>query len=774
MSLWAMGAQALGVGEIELNSHLNQKVVAEIPLIDASGLRADEVLVSLGTSEDFERAGVERFFYLTDLRFEVFVDGRGPRIRVMSRQPVTEPYLNFIVEVLWPNGRMLKEFTLLLDPPTYEVAVSRPDAGETSTQSTPAPEAVVATPASSGSANAPNQGSAYTRPERAAPPTPPSDGVWTNGQTLWSIAERYNPDASLTVGQYMLAIQRKNPAVFINENINRMRGGVQLQMPAAEDARELSPSEAAAEVARQTTDWRGGRVAATAPSENASETAQTTTTAPAQDEPELHAQMDASAPEVAAVDTTATDSTADQPTTGRLEIVGDTGDTGTAQSPAANADVTALQEENQRLERQVQELGYQSDREQELAASEIAVKDRQLEVKDQQLAELRKQLEDAEAQLTDRQGQPSEDQNQPEEPWWQSTMVLLAAGLIVVLAVAGVLVLVRRRKAVAATEVLDIGPKRSEARVEPLASTGKGSTPRATPAVAAAAGASAVDDLDEFEFLEDPAEDRISKVSSSAEEADAGRSSPTLQTSDVISEADIYAAYGRYPHAIGLLLGALDDNADRHDVRLKLLEVAVSANDTETFERHIQELVNRCEDQDILLAARELEESFTGNAVDRSYDSSGDVNQDGSVSDAPLADDDFSLDLDDDLLADDDAGIEGLDDLLADLDEVEERSATTAAAGSAGQKSADILSFSRPRSEDGSRVSAFSESEDPDDDGFDFGTAEDAAETKLDLAQAYIEMGDSEGAQDILNEVLSEGNPAQRQLAQSLLDNLAS
>lgn len=957
LSLWMTGVHALGVGEIELNSHLNQKLAAEIPLLDASGLRADEVLVSLGSSEDFERAGVERFYYLTDLRFEVFIDGRGPRIRVTSRQPVTEPYLNFIVEVLWPNGRMLKEFTLLLDPPTYEAAVSRPQTdGPTSTRVAPAPDRPLQEAASEESSFPAVPTSSYTRPAGAAPPSvPPSDGVSTTGQTLWGIAERYNPDASLTVGQYMLAIQRRNPDAFIRENINLMKGGVRLQMPGADEARELGAGEAAAEVARQTAKWRGDE--ADAPAVASNETPETAAPVPVQEAPELRSQMDAGVP--AEQVTSSAEAPASGPVTGRLEIVGDTGDNGAAQSPAANADVAVLQEENQRLQREVQELGYQSDREKEIAASEIAVKERQLEVKDQQLAELRKQLEAAQSQLADRRGQSSEDQNQPGTPWWQSTMVLLTAGLIVVLALVGGLVIARRRKAAAAMDA----PAVSFDRVEPVAAPAPGTMARAAAvggaSVAAVAAADDNEDRETPDFLdEESAAPSPSQGDRAEEDTDYGKPSPSMQTSDVISEADIYAAYGRYPHAIGLLLGALEDDPYRHDVRLKLLEVAVSANDSETFERHIQTLVDLCDDQDILLAARELEETFTGTTIERKAEARTEAGTEpgseaGDGADDPLSgEDDFGLDLDDDLSADsadsvdrsveeefllelddvqdpdadlpsrpaeatveehgayaalatgddqdlsavdqadtsgsdvlggdlgidfddaepietktsaarssaaaetgdalslddalddplddeldidelladldepepagsaptaapsavpedvrftrvgagsfpavepevplldpadtvtsedlladdDDLGIEDLDDLLADLDQAEERSALNPA-DPATPKTAEILTFSRPRNDDFARTPALAEPDDADDDGFDFGTAEDAAETKLDLAQAYIEMGDSDGAQDILHEVLSEGNPAQRQLAQSLLDSLAS
>ena len=113
---------ALGLGELEVDSALNERFAGSIELLDAAGFQTTEIVVSLASREDFERVGVERFFYLTNLNFEVDLSGSTPEVKVSSSQPVAEPYLNFIVEILWPRGRLLKEYTVLLDPPTFSAA----------------------------------------------------------------------------------------------------------------------------------------------------------------------------------------------------------------------------------------------------------------------------------------------------------------------------------------------------------------------------------------------------------------------------------------------------------------------------------------------------------------------------------------------------------------------------------------------------------------------------------------------------------------------------
>jgi pilus assembly protein FimV len=111
---------ALGLGEIAVESALDQPFEATIQLRNVGSLEPNEVIVNLASAEDFERVGVERFFFLSRLQFETDLSDLGrPRVHVTSRDSITEPFVNFVVEVLWPSGRLLREYTVLLDPPTY-------------------------------------------------------------------------------------------------------------------------------------------------------------------------------------------------------------------------------------------------------------------------------------------------------------------------------------------------------------------------------------------------------------------------------------------------------------------------------------------------------------------------------------------------------------------------------------------------------------------------------------------------------------------------------
>ncbi|MHC8310414.1 FimV/HubP family polar landmark protein [Pseudomonas sp. GT1P32] len=131
-SAWA---PALGLGEITLHSALNQPLRADIALVDAAGLEEGELSVSLATADEFSRAGVERLFFLNDLKFTPILRGNRSLIRVSSNKAVNEPFLNFLVQLNQPNGRVLREYTVLIDPPgtpgitpvTDEPAASSPN-----------------------------------------------------------------------------------------------------------------------------------------------------------------------------------------------------------------------------------------------------------------------------------------------------------------------------------------------------------------------------------------------------------------------------------------------------------------------------------------------------------------------------------------------------------------------------------------------------------------------------------------------------------------------
>jgi pilus assembly protein FimV len=117
-ALLSAHAYAIGLGEIQLKSALNEPLNAEIPLLQVKGLGENDILVGIAPKDDFEAAGIDRLFFLASLRFSLDLNNsKGPLVHITTDAPVREPYLNFLLEVQWPSGRLLREYTLLMDLP---------------------------------------------------------------------------------------------------------------------------------------------------------------------------------------------------------------------------------------------------------------------------------------------------------------------------------------------------------------------------------------------------------------------------------------------------------------------------------------------------------------------------------------------------------------------------------------------------------------------------------------------------------------------------------
>jgi pilus assembly protein FimV len=263
---------ALGLGEIKLESFLNEPLKAEVDLLNTGSLHADEIKVRLATREDFEKMGLERAYFLTGIKFEVDIEARGgPRIIVTSDDPVLEPYLDFIVEARWPTGRLLREYTVLVDPPVFDQTSPVISASQRveEVEGVPAPAKKTEEPAAAEKSGtqvkmrksdlAPGE-----MPERdfsaetSPTPVPGRRYMIHRDDTLWEIAQQARP-ADTSVHQTMLDIQRLNPSAFIDGNINRIKAGYIVYLPDVGDISSEDLASALAEVKQQNEDWRAGR-----------------------------------------------------------------------------------------------------------------------------------------------------------------------------------------------------------------------------------------------------------------------------------------------------------------------------------------------------------------------------------------------------------------------------------------------------------------------------------------------------------------------------------
>ncbi|MGB5629047.1 MAG: hypothetical protein WBM57_06755, partial [Woeseiaceae bacterium] len=134
---------AIGLGDIHLDSALNEPLRAEIELLSATPEELANLNVALASAETFSRYGIDRPFFLQDIEFNVQATGpNGAVVQIRSLSPITEPFLTFLVEATWSSGRLLREYTVLLDPPTYAPpAVQQAPAVEAPRRATPSDSA---------------------------------------------------------------------------------------------------------------------------------------------------------------------------------------------------------------------------------------------------------------------------------------------------------------------------------------------------------------------------------------------------------------------------------------------------------------------------------------------------------------------------------------------------------------------------------------------------------------------------------------------------------
>ena len=694
----SVDSYALGLGDVTLHTALNQPLAAEIELMQVEDLTRTEILSNLASKSDFARAGVERPSVLNGLQFktEVSPNGKGI-IKITSKDPIQEPFLNFLVEVHWPNGRLLKEYTLLLDPPVFSgrtsTSVARPEVLPASD-----PAAVTRFEYSPPASSARNQRpySFNSTPDQGSQPRPvsPSSYRVNNDDNLWNIAQQVRPDRDVTVQQTMLAIQRKNPRSFIDSNINRLKRGEILRIPDRREITSLTVNEAIAGVSRQNREWQQWR----------SQVAQldgTRSKAPALPEPK------------ATVD-------------GQLAIVSAPGATGSGQDLGGGADQNnaALQTELAMTREQLDKLSRENaelkSRLQDLDDQIVTLR-RLVEMKDDQMAVLQSRLQQSRGQE-----EPSEPQasNMPMGMPYNPLYLLL--GLIPFVGVGWLLVqrrLKKRREEDAEENAISVKKNRPKPAV---ANRG----PDASPKPVASPSAEVTAKFDQA-------------LAHAADDAEADVEDTAQQTEDPLGEADIYIAYGRLAQAEELLKQAIFNEPARNDLKLKLLKVYSESGESDKFNQVLTE-IEASGDADAIAQAAALQASFDQDLA------------------APSEDDIPDLDLDE-LDVDDSAfrssvspeSTDNADQLDVDLDKLDLEFG-----------SGDPLARDSQAAFSDQGVSSLEASLDED---FDFLSEGDEVATKLDLARAYIDMGDRDGASAILQEVLEQGTDVQKQEANMLL-----
>jgi pilus assembly protein FimV len=591
---------ALGLGDIRLSSALNEPLRAEIELLSATPEELNNIKVQLASAETFDRYGIDRPLFLTRLQFEVSKSGRaeGSVIRVSSVDPIREPFVTFLVEASWSRGRLLREYTLLLDPPTFAPppvaqapqAVIPPtrsaqvDSGQierppVSQPVEPEVEPEYSPPVVTAPRSTPPVSSEPAEETRPFDATPGSEVLVQRGDTLWGIAQRVRPDSRLSMNQTMLAIFEANPEAFAG-NINVMSAGASLRIPSADDIFRISRGDAEAEVSRQHESWSGSTgITRTQPSltlvpPDEEQTAYDSTQAPATDSTDT-ADTDEDSAEVSTGD----------PVEDRIrEIEGILADQ-EALIEIEDNELAALRAELAQLR------GEEPPAEDVVAEDEVPVD----ETADDVMAEDEAEVEAEDETAADAETEAAKPEvpriiRRPEEPGLLDKILAAVTGiwgaiggaLIVVLAI--LIWFARRaanrnsedstgvwnaldaddadRESLASTERLRALAREDDTAIV-VVEQGRGPANRddlrATSRRAAKAAASA--------------ETSASAAVESLEDTFSSETAINLDQSDPVAEADFHMAYGLYDQAADLINGALSIEPERQDLLAKLCEI---------------------------------------------------------------------------------------------------------------------------------------------------------------------------------------------------------
>jgi len=740
---------ALGLGEIEMQSALNQPMSADISLISTTGVDLSGVKISLASRAAHEYLGLSRAKILSDFSFAITEDSRGtPIIHISSTELVQEPYLEFLLEMLWQNGKMVREYTVLVDPPVTMQA--RPAVPVAPVARTPQPAPVIAEPIRQ-IRPAPAPGS--VRPAYVPAPVE-KQAVQHYGQvqrddTLWSLAKNLRPSADIGISQMMIALQRANPDAFADNNINNLHAGVTLKVPDRDAILALSKRQARAEARQQFKEWSDKRNAAEAVARQPD-----TEMSVQQDEAvvETEAQLKLTPPEGEMVAGSASGSEAGDSDSGA------SGDGNIRQQLVlASEEVEAGRAESEELQSRVQELEGQVQNMQRL-----------LELKSEELAGIQNEPGEQVAEAVVSEEMPAgEEQQSAEEAGVEAELaageespvteprsivdrlmdnpVLAGLGVLIALLLGGFLwgSMRKHRSQGLFDDEMTLDKHLTRAGGDEASSTG-------------------LNISDPGEFDEGFPDEMASHASDDA--------------NDPVTEADVYLAYGRIQQAEDVLQAALQDDPENVAIRSKLLSVYHAAGNAAAFNSaagEFRELVADDDGQWQRIAAlgnelspgNELYRSETeapaeqDNVVDFDMDLSepGDASpQAGEIAEADAAVQELDM------------GTETVDAAVQELDMGEIAEADTAV----HELEMDTETVETEILPESIEFTLDDEDEYENEAEGLLASADEVA-TKLDLARAYLDMEDPDGARSILQEVIDEGDEEQKSEAQSLISKIA-
>lgn len=246
-----MSLYALGLGNLKVESSLDQPFKAEIELIDIGSASLATIKVGLADPENFERVGIERALVLDLLHFKIEKNAQGQFvIKIESLERMTEPYMELVVDIAWPNGQLYKAYTVLLDPPGYQLVSPKVHSGITHYKSSS-----YGYGSEAGVVNKTILTTVEHNPvERNDGKEKTTYGPTVTNENVWQIAQRYKT-SEVILPQVVLAIVGANPEAFSEGNLNGLKVGVRLKIPATKEIENIPADLATQEVMAHDKAW---------------------------------------------------------------------------------------------------------------------------------------------------------------------------------------------------------------------------------------------------------------------------------------------------------------------------------------------------------------------------------------------------------------------------------------------------------------------------------------------------------------------------------------
>ncbi len=259
--LWGTPSWALGLGRINVQSGLGEALRAEIEVTSITPEESASLRLRVASPDAYRAAGIEYNAALggAQVTLQRLPDGR-PVVKVSSDRSLLEPFVDVIIEATWTSGRLVREYTLLLDPPTRTAAA--PAAAPVVPSASPAPAPAVAPPVALSPSPAPAPRPVVPPVATASPAAPASEGPdeikVKPGDYLSRIASR-TQRPGISLDQMLVALYRGNPQAFAGDNMNRLKAGSVLTVPGTDSVRKITPSEARDVIQAQSSDFAAYR-----------------------------------------------------------------------------------------------------------------------------------------------------------------------------------------------------------------------------------------------------------------------------------------------------------------------------------------------------------------------------------------------------------------------------------------------------------------------------------------------------------------------------------